>query len=662
MATSNLYEYYKSIGQPLPSLAERQSIAAQAGIPNYAGTADQNAMLLSFLVKQPSPSASVLKPGITTDLSQIPVGVPTPPVSNELAVPPPLPTPQFVSPRALTYEETLVNQKSTLQDEISALEAKMANRKAAQNTLYETAGIFEDTRKLNELKAKKRALEDRAIEIPLETRADLRRVGGATIADFTQMTRPAIEENLLKTLAATRETTALSETIQTNLAIADSYLKAENDRQDLIYKQKNEQLTNVQKLYGDIMTEKQKMAVEERKFTNDLFLVNFKNQNDIKMKYIDLLKDQNLTPQQLQALLTGDIDTVINTYSNITNQPNPQIIAGTDATLANIEKLLSNEKGLEASVGVGLGNTILGSVLGGAAAAGGLGAAGGSFFGPLGTAIGGIGGAIVGGTAKGISTSGAANQFRSDLQSLFSKETLEYYASVKARGVTFGALSEGELQLLQDAASGGFGLKKDDKGAFTGQSNLTEESFKKNLQDLQKAVMKVNIAEIQRGNFDPNKWRDASYQDVLNVYSELKAQQIKGAGPTPYEQDLSGKPVTRAGGNLPQRNNNPGNVKRGGLADDLAVGTDPQGHLIFPTPQAGFEALTRDVYAKISGNSRYLPPNPTIAQMGKVYAEDPNWPISVARILGVSPNTATSTIPLDKLVAAIARQEGYFAT
>ena len=33
--------------------------------------------------------------------------------------------------------------------------------------------------------------------------------------------------------------------------------------------------------------------------------------------------------------------------------------------------------------------------------------------------------------------------------------------------------------------------------------------------------------------------------------------------------------------NLPQRNNNPGNLKSGGLADNLATGTDSQGHLIF---------------------------------------------------------------------------------
>lgn len=114
-------------------------------------------------------------------------------------------------------------------------------------------------------------------------------------------------------------------------------------------------------------------------------------------------------------------------------------------------------------------------------------------------------------------------------------------------------------------------------------------------------------------------------------------------------------------GNIPQRNKNPGNVKQGGLADSLAVGVDSQGHLIFPDEQTGFEAMKRDIEAKISGQSRYLPANPTLEQLGKVYAEDPNWPKSVAKILGVPTSTSTRMIPINSLIQAIAKQEGYYA-
>lgn len=113
--------------------------------------------------------------------------------------------------------------------------------------------------------------------------------------------------------------------------------------------------------------------------------------------------------------------------------------------------------------------------------------------------------------------------------------------------------------------------------------------------------------------------------------------------------------------NRPQRNNNPGNVKSGGLADNLATGTDDQGHLVFPDPQTGFRALAMDLNAKLSGQSQYVRPGATIAELGKVYAEDPNWPNSVAKMLGVSPNTVASQVDFNQLVEAIAKQEGFYA-
>lgn len=54
MAT--LYDYYKKLGKSLPSVSARASIASQAGIKNYSGTASENATLLSYLNKAPSSS------------------------------------------------------------------------------------------------------------------------------------------------------------------------------------------------------------------------------------------------------------------------------------------------------------------------------------------------------------------------------------------------------------------------------------------------------------------------------------------------------------------------------------------------------------------------------------------------------------------------------
>ena len=52
MAT-NLYEYYKEQGKNLPSVKERQTVAQEAGISGYKGTAEQNTKLLSYLKTKP---------------------------------------------------------------------------------------------------------------------------------------------------------------------------------------------------------------------------------------------------------------------------------------------------------------------------------------------------------------------------------------------------------------------------------------------------------------------------------------------------------------------------------------------------------------------------------------------------------------------------------
>ncbi len=206
-----------------------------------------------------------------------------------------------------------------------------------------------------------------------------------------------------------------------------------------------------------------------------------------------------------------------------------------------------------------------------------------------------------------------------------------------------GAISDFEFKVLGDAAAA-LGIDGN------GRTNLSADDFKKGLQNLE---LKLQVG--------PTNLTDDEIQFLASP---------AGGGFTPdqirsYSQSQSfssvGNTTASTGQNRPQRNNNPGNVKAGGLSDSLAVGKDDQGHLIFPNPDAGFKALTADLTAKINGGSKYLPKNPTIAQLGKVYAEDPNWPKKVAMMLGVGVDTPTSTVPIAKLVKAVATQEGFYA-
>lgn len=199
-----------------------------------------------------------------------------------------------------------------------------------------------------------------------------------------------------------------------------------------------------------------------------------------------------------------------------------------------------------------------------------------------------------------------------------------------------GAISDFEFKVLQQAASS-LGIDS------SGRSNLSAKEFTDELKKLKSNLTdSVNAAS---GGIAPDEENYLLSQGFSKSDIDSLRQTSFNSGD----------------GNIPQKNNNPGNLKRGGIADTLAVGQDKYGHLIFPDPDTGRRALIADIDSKISGNSKYLPANPTIAQIGSVYAEDKNWPKKVADLVGATPNTLASSINRNKLINAIMTQEGYFA-
>lgn len=114
--------------------------------------------------------------------------------------------------------------------------------------------------------------------------------------------------------------------------------------------------------------------------------------------------------------------------------------------------------------------------------------------------------------------------------------------------------------------------------------------------------------------------------------------------------------------NLPQRNNNPGNLKDSALTRQYTNRFDAQGHAIVDDPDRGMELLRRDIEAKKAGRSNYLKGDETLRGFGRVWAEDVGWADGVGKILGVNPDSVKfRDIDTDRLVAAIRRQEGYDA-
>lgn len=208
-----------------------------------------------------------------------------------------------------------------------------------------------------------------------------------------------------------------------------------------------------------------------------------------------------------------------------------------------------------------------------------------------------------------------------------------------------GAISDFEFRVLGEASSA-LGIKDN------GTTNLSKEDFVK---ELNKLNLKLQVGPTDLTDEELLYLQNTEGMTPQEIREYSQYQSFSSVGNTTASTVASGA------GNRPQRNNNPGNIKRGGLADSLAVGTDDQGHLVFPDAETGLKALTMDLTAKVNGQSQYLPPNPTIAELGKVYAEDPNWPKAVAAMLGVTTSTPTKSVSLQRLAQAIATQEGFYA-
>jgi lysozyme len=436
-----------------------------------------------------------------------------------------------------TPEDKLLAEKQTLDQEIRTLEEKMASSEQRRSDAYEEGGIFDDMRSLNALKAKKREIEDREIEIPIEGRQKLRGKQ-ATKTEFNQLTSPAIEKNLINQLAASRETSRLADTIETNLAVIDSQLAADNERDEFLYEKKIERLNTVQTAYSNIITEQQKEAIEFQKFQYDLLRDAASADNTLRGDLIkEFAKSGKFSGTQLSDMMNMSTDELLGQQYETTSPFNWTDLSEEDAalyldedsydryqtyktrqtemtevekakntnlqsannTIGLIEDMLDDKAGLKTSVG--------GSWLGRQDFREGL--------------ITGFG--------------NESKQFRANFKKLVSQATLDKLLELKAAGGTLGAISEKELDILGKAALALGSIESGD-GKASGKSNLKEEDFITGLETMRMASMKVYIAErigasaYAEGNFvNMDSQNEDDFDTIEKLYQDLKKTPIGGA-------------------------------------------------------------------------------------------------------------------------------------
>lgn len=410
---------------------------------------------------------------------------------------------------------------NAIKTEIKVIEDRMANRATQRADALEDSGVFQDMRRLNELNATLREAQDRQIEIPIEQRQNLRG-RGATLTEFGQATRPELESAALRELITSRASNRLTDTVNTNIKIIDTKIKAEADRDEFIYKQKQDYLETLETNYANIITETQKLEFEERKFQNELTRDEIKADRDARQKALDLAVEKGATPAELSRLMDGSIEDIYgwNSEHSVDDTENVALQQSSIDVVTLIDEILANNIGLESSVGsTALGRTRAGNV-------------------PI---LGLIAGPLSAGleAVTGIAPLGdRIADFRGSASKLFSGAVLQNLINIKAQGATFGALSESELAILEKAASSLLAQKNN--GEYTGQFGVSEERFKEVVEIMQISSMKVYIAsKIGAEAFKQAGYVTASQDDVRKAYEAMVGDSTtQNATVSFYQRDL----------------------------------------------------------------------------------------------------------------------------
>lgn len=416
----------------------------------------------------------------------------------------------------------------TVREQIKVIEDRMIGRTTDRADLLEQADVFSNMRELNRLNDELRVAQSRKTGIPLEQREKLKggRSRPATTAELEQATRPGLEKALLRELTASSQSARLNDSIETNIKIIDTQLEGEKARDEFIYKQKQDYLKTLETNYANIITEEQKIALEERKFQNDISKINVQLVADLKKEAIkelpkslfaksgfsesvmDMSLDEiygltatysgtqsflEMSPSEAYSTLTGDKLKSYEAYQKFGAEQKKVIDiesakAGSTAEIVDqINKMLNDTEGLSNSVGFGLGNMD----------------------------------ARLRWTPLGVE----ADDFHADALQLIKKLGNQALADLRATGVAPGPITEREWTRFDQLGSKlSVWSIDDDKENPTGRFEVKEATFIKAMQDIQDAALRLNlISNIGEEAFVSQGYANASRETLLLKYEDIKS-------------------------------------------------------------------------------------------------------------------------------------------
>lgn len=235
-------------------------------------------------------------------------------------------------------------------------------------------------------------------------------------------------------------------------------------------------------------------------------------------------------------------------------------------------------------------------------------------------------------------------EFAAGVNQLISKETVDTLVNLKERGGTLGALSDQERVLLQSAATKiGTWMQRDENGQPTGKFEVSEKAFKEELENIKQLTLKA--IERAGGSIASPEVGQSQGDDLDRALNEM------GTFPNDLSKSEENGSIT-LGSRLAKANNNPGNLR---FAGQPGATQGEGGFARFPSPQAGYEALKRQI-ALDAGRGhtlegfikKYAPPNENDTDL---YIEQ------MVKATGASRKTPVKNINLDLLARAMAKKE-----
>lgn len=459
---TTLYDYYNAKGQSLPTISERAKMAQSFGIQNYAGTAQQNNQLLSYLFGPKVVSPTSINLGQVTPVTLVPT--PITPATTAITVPevPQAPVPAPEVPQALDQKTMLVQQMAETQSQIDQLESDIGNSANDRSKALDAAGVYDNLKQLNTLKdnlansqANLRDIQDQAVAIPLQALSDLRGRQG-TKADFNNYTSQQIQDNALQNLASSRVSSRMADqvnsyanAINSQIVITNQQFDEQKANKQFLYEQKSKYLTTLQTSYASITNEEQKEGLELAKSR----LENDKAVDDNFQKYKQSLLNDAIkngdTEGQTNILSAENMNDLITIAGDVNVTTKTAMVAQQSGNALDIIKqidgLLDDKKGLESTVGPNIFSR------------------------------------------NSLYT--GRNDYVAKLDNFTAENTLAKFSLVKSQGVTFGALSEGELKLVENSS---IAIRRNNSGGV----KMTEEAYKKTLNDMKFLSMKVFIGSV----------------------------------------------------------------------------------------------------------------------------------------------------------------------